>query len=118
MKRLYVVALLLAVFCFVGCEVERAQYGDFKLLTDVKDGKISMSNEGYLNNDYVVLLAKFPLNTFNTTNFYDKFVSFDDIYTMAEKGSYKYNNNNFIITFLSLFPFLILGVLVSIFSVQ
>ena len=45
MKRLYVVALLLAVFCFVGCEVERAQYGDFKLLTDVKDGKIILGYE-------------------------------------------------------------------------
>ena len=45
MKRFYVIALLIMAFCFAGCEVERAQYGDFKLLTNVKDGKIILDYE-------------------------------------------------------------------------
>ena len=57
----------------------------------VENGKIKMSNEGNLNNDYVVLLAKFPLNTFNTTNTYERFNTFEDVHNMAKKGSFEYD---------------------------
>ena len=40
----------------------------------VKDGKISMSEERSLSNDYVVLLAKFPLNTFEPHCEFSKFI--------------------------------------------
>ena len=58
----------------------------------VKDGKIEMTNDGYpVNNNYVVLLAKFPLNTFTTENKNGNFEKFDDIYEMAEEGTYEYD---------------------------
>lgn len=60
----------------------------------VYDGYIEMSDkeDTILNNEYVVLLIKFPLNTFKTTNNYSEIDSFDDVYNMAEEGSYKYSN--------------------------
>jgi len=69
-------------------------YG-YKGYAYVKDGKISMSNEGTLNGDYVVLLAKFPLNTFNTSNILSGYDSFDDIYRMASEGVYEYNYSDY-----------------------
>ena len=65
-------------------------YG-YKGYAYVKDGKISMSNDGRLNDDYVVLLAKFPLNTFNTLNSVDNYDSFDDVYDRAEEGTFEYD---------------------------
>ena len=66
-------------------------YG-YQGLAYVKDGKIEMTNDGYsVNNDYVVLLAKFPVNTFKTDNYNGDFGSFDDIYNMAEEGTYTYD---------------------------
>ena len=56
----------------------------------VKDGKIEMSNEGSLNNDYVVLLAKFPQNTFETTNKSD-FTTFDEVLEQAKSGTFEYD---------------------------
>jgi len=56
----------------------------------VANGKIEMSDEdGNMNNDYVVLLAKFPLGTFTNT-FYevDGFDTFDDVLNRAEKGTF------------------------------
>ena len=60
----------------------------------VYDGYIEMSDkeDTYLNNEYVVLLVKFPINTFKTSNNYSKINSFEDVYDMAEEGSYKYSN--------------------------
>ena len=65
-------------------------YG-YKGYAYVENGKIKMSNEGNLNNDYVVLLAKFPLNTFNTTNTYERFNTFEDVYNTAEEGTFEYD---------------------------
>ena len=53
-------------------------YG-YKGYAYVSDGKIYMSNEDDMNNKYVVLLAKFPLNTFKTTNTASQFNTFDDV---------------------------------------
>jgi len=65
-------------------------YG-YKGYAYVENGKIKMSNDGILNNDYVVLLVKFPLNTFNTVNSYSKFSSFNDVYNTAEDGTFEYD---------------------------
>jgi len=56
----------------------------------VKDGKIEMSDEdGNMNNDYVVLLARFPLGTFTNTSYVvDDFNNFDDVLNRAEKGTF------------------------------
>lgn len=67
-------------------------YG-YKGYAYVQNGIIEMSNEGSLDGEYVVLLAKFPLNTFNTTN-RANFSTFDEVLNMAEEGSYEYNYNS------------------------
>ena len=64
-------------------------YG-YKGYAYVSDGKIYMSNEDDMNNKYVVLLAKFPLNTFKTTNTALQFNTFDDVYQKAEEGTFDY----------------------------
>ena len=70
-------------------------YG-YKGYAYVYDGKIYMSNEGDMDGNYAVLLAKFPLNTFNTTNT-TKYDTFDEVYNKAEQGTfdYDYSNNSF-----------------------
>lgn len=93
-------------------------YG-YKGYAYVKDGKISMSNEenSDVNDKYVVLLAKFPLNTFDTINIVDGYDDFDTVYDMAEEGKFEYDYGNkrsfienviyFILNFL---PFIIFGI--------
>ena len=58
----------------------------------VYNGYIEMSNKENtnLNNEYVVLLVKFPLNTFKTSNNYDYLTSFNDVFKMAEEGKFDY----------------------------
>ena len=66
-------------------------YG-YQGLAYVSNGKIEMTNDGYnVNNDYVVLLAKFPAGTFNTDNTNGNFESFDGILNMAEEGTFEYD---------------------------
>ena len=66
-------------------------YG-YQGLAYVSNGKIEMTNDGYsVNNDYVVLLAKFPASTFKTDNYNGDFGSFDDILNMANEGTYEYD---------------------------
>ena len=67
-------------------------YG-YKGYAYVENGKIYLSNEDDMNGNYVVLLAKFPLNTFNTTNTSDRYNTFDDVLTAAEEGSFEYDYN-------------------------
>ncbi len=79
----------------------------------VKDGKIQMSSEEPLYNDYVVLLAKFPAGTFDNDNYASEYPTFTDVITAAEDGTYAYdyeNGNgytNFFETIASLIPFII-----------
>ena len=70
-------------------------YG-YKGYAYVKDGKIEMSNESDMDNKYVVLLAKFPLNTFATDNSYTDYNTFDYVYNRAEEGAFEYNYNTII----------------------
>ena len=87
----------------------------------VKDGRIEMSSEGSLNNNYVVLLAKFPLDTFEIDN-KSEFATFDDVLNLAKTGAYDYDygessDNNkwniigyiFSILFTYFLPVLIIG---------
>lgn len=67
-------------------------YG-YKGYAYVENGKIKMSNEGDMDGNYIVLLAKFPKETFKNTNSYSKYDTFDSIYKAAEEGSYKYDYN-------------------------
>ena len=79
----------------------------------VYNGIIEMSNKEStsLNSEYVVLLAKFPLDTFKTTNTFNGLENFDDVLNMAKEGSYEYKEKidfseiissivSFIITFI------------------
>ena len=69
-------------------------YG-YKGYAYVADGKIYMSNESDMDNKYVVLLAKFPLNTFKTTNKVLQFNTFDEIYKTAEEGTFDYDYTSY-----------------------
>ena len=60
----------------------------------VKNGKIYLSNESDMDENYVVLLAKFPLNTFNVNNT-TKYDTFDEVLTAAKEDSYEYDYDNF-----------------------
>ena len=58
------------------------------------DSWLSIKNRcvNYLiKKEYVVLLAKFPLGTFETTNQYDDYNEFEDVHEKAQEGSYKHN---------------------------
>ena len=62
----------------------------------VKDGIISMSNseDSDVNDKYVVLLAKFPLSTFNTNYTTSKFNTFNDVLSAANEGTFEYDYGN------------------------
>ncbi len=65
-------------------------YG-YKGYAYVENGKIYLSNDGDMNGNYVVLLAKFPVNTFNTTNEDSRYNTFDDVLAAADEGSFEYD---------------------------
>lgn len=69
-------------------------YG-YKGYAYVKDGKITMTNEDGLDEEYVVLLAKFPLNTFVTDNSYSDFSNFDSVLNQAKEGSYEHDYSDY-----------------------
>ncbi len=65
-------------------------YGNYGGTAYVYDGYIEMQSDGTLGkNEYMTILVKFPLRTFNTTNKLD--YDFEHYYNMAEKGAFKYN---------------------------
>lgn len=58
----------------------------------VYDGVIEMSSsedKNFKSSEYAVLLAKFPIGTFNINNTWHKFSTWDDVYTLASTGSFK-----------------------------
>ena len=66
-----------------------------KYLAYVANGKIELNTDGAsFNNDYLALLVKFPLNTFNTDNYNGDFASFDDVLKMANEGTFAYDYGN------------------------
>ena len=59
--------------------------------TYVEGGKIKMLNEGTMNGNYYSMLAKFPVNTFNTDHRKEGFDTFDDILNRANNDTYEYD---------------------------
>lgn len=73
-------------------------YGNYGGTAYVYDGYIEMNSEGTLNSDeYMTILVKFPLNTFNTTNIISN--DFNYYYQMAEEGATHYKDNNSVFGF-------------------
>lgn len=73
-------------------------YG-YKGYAYVNSGKIMMSNEENTHlssGDYAVILIKFPIGAFDVeeSNTYAKYENFDDVYKVAEKGTFEYNYDN------------------------
>lgn len=68
-------------------------YG-YKGKIGVKDGRIILKSENGLNNEYVVVLARFGKGTFNTNNTYEQFKAFDDVLEMASQGTFNPVNSN------------------------
>ena len=67
-------------------------YGNYGGTAYVYDGYIEMNSDGNLDSDeYMTILVKFPINTFNTTNILDN--NFDYYYKMAEEGTTHYKDN-------------------------
>lgn len=71
-------------------------YGNYGGLCYVNNGAIYMQSDGELDkSEYMTILAKFPKQTFNTTNTINK--DFNYYYEMAEEGTKKYKSNIFTI---------------------
>ena len=84
----------------------------------VSDGKIHLSNKDLMEKNYVVLLAKFPIDTFKTINSYSKYSDFSSILSKADEGTFEYDYDSsdkidfffkilmFLIYIIPLIPFL------------
>lgn len=65
-------------------------YGNYGGLAYVDNGNIYMSSDGRLDtNEYMTILVKFPLESFDCSNKLD--YNFNHYFQMAEEGSTKYN---------------------------
>lgn len=98
-------------------------YGNYGGLCYVSDGAIHMYKENLNTSEYMTLLAKFPLETYNCSNKINK--DFEYYYNMAEKGTTKYDKDNrrgngitsimFAIAFFNMLPiFLMIAFLIII----
>ena len=68
-------------------------YGNYGGTAYVYDGYIEMQSDGTLDtNEYMTILVKFPLGTFNTTNKLD--YDFEYYSNMAEEGAVRYKGGN------------------------
>ena len=83
----------------------------------VYDGYIEMNSEGFINSDeYIVLLAKFNKDTFNSTYVVDK--DFDYYLQLAKKGATSSINSNPIVKVLkSVFSFLFGNIMIIIITI-
>lgn len=96
-------------------------YGNYGGLAYVSNGAIYMESDGKLStSEYMTILAKFPLGTFNVENKLNK--DFDYYFKMAEEGATQYNEKKS--TFFSIFTvifsllFNILPILFVIFIIK
>ena len=67
-------------------------YGYTEGYAYVYDGVIEMispEERDFRSSEYAVLLVQFPVGTFDTTNSWYKFKTWDDVYTLASTGSFK-----------------------------
>ncbi len=98
-------------------------YG-YKGYAYVKNGYVELTTEYGLNKQYVTALIKFPLNTFNTSNSYNYFKSFEDVSKKAKEGSFEYDYNDSsklewfynLLIYLCLFSIIFLPILLALFS--
>lgn len=68
-------------------------YGNYGGTAYVYDGYIEMQSDGSLSTDeYMTILVKFPINTFDTSNVINK--DFDYYYNMAQEGATVYKDNS------------------------
>lgn len=68
-------------------------YGNYGGTAYVYDGYIEMQSDGRLDSDeYMTILVKFPINTFDTSNVINK--DFDYYYNMAQEGATVYKNTS------------------------
>lgn len=68
-------------------------YGNYGGTAYVYDGYIEMQSDGSLGTDeYMTILVKFPINTFDTSNVIDK--NFDYYYNMAQEGATAYEDSS------------------------
>lgn len=73
--------------------VELYGYGKYGAYNELRDGKIYIDSRGVVDTDeYITILAKFPKDTFNSSNVLDK--DFDYYYDMAEEGAINYSDNS------------------------
>ncbi len=80
-------------------------YGNYGGTCYVYDGYIEMQSDGKLDSDeYMTILAKFPLGTFNTSNVLNK--NFNYYYEMAEDGSTDYSSSSVLNAISVIFPIL------------
>lgn len=87
-------------------------YGNYGGTAYVYDGYIEMQSDGSLRKDeYMTILVKFPLNTFNTQNELKK--DFNYYYELAQEGATTYKNeSSYITSFLQLFSSIIIYILI------
>lgn len=69
-------------------------YG-YKGYAYVEDGAIKASNEGNMGSNYVVLLVKFPSDTFDTDISYSDYSTFDEVLDKANEGKFDYDYGNY-----------------------
>lgn len=86
-------------------------YGNYGGTAYVYDGYIEMQSDGVLSsNEYMTILVKFPLGTFNTNNKLGH--NFEYYYNMAEEGTTKYRKS-YSIDFEKIFAFfVIVGIII------
>ena len=97
-------------------------YG-YKGYAYVENGVIKLSTEDSLNNEYVSLLVKFPLNTFKTDNVDSRYKTFNDVYEVAQEGTFDYdydtdNSGSFLIDILIFALIIIFPILFIVFLVN
>ena len=81
-------------------------YG-YKGYAYVENGSIYMSNvedRNFKSNEYAVALVKYPINTFRTDNYTNKFHTFDEVLELAKKGSFTHDYGEKTSTFDIIFP--------------
>lgn len=89
-------------------------YGNYGGTSYVYDGYIEMQSDGRLEkNEYMTILVKFPLGTFNTTNRLNK--TFEYYYNMAEEGATHYTESSSYSSssVLSIIYFIIFGIILN-----
>lgn len=82
-------------------------YGNYGGTAYVYDGYIEMQSDGTLDtNEYMTILVKFPLGTFNATNKLD--YDFEHYYNMAQEGAVKYTDISWLVDIIITILFFIL----------